>query len=297
MHNTLWKITGIMVGLVSVAACHGDPSAISGGGTSSQTSLSNPHFAAGVHAYRPAPGQFLESYGDPVAALGIPDGRVVTLGGFGGSLTLRLVTPMTDRPAAADLVLWGNAQYVGGDPRSRWAEPGLVEVSPNGSDWYLIGGSFLTNGTAPRDMLTNVVYSRTNDNTWPDWAAASNSIAFSNVCLNGWFVQRLDDAYAYTNSDAANTETLYGYADCTPTGSGDWAGDAWQPDQPLEFGTQSGGGDAVMLEWAVDYEGNSLYDTIRHLTFYYVRITTAVYYSAGVLGEISTEIDAIGVPP
>lgn len=282
--------TGICLLLcLLLCGCYGDPSAANGGTDPTV-------YAATVSEYKPAPGQHLTLLGDPTAALGAPDGQVVSLGGFGGSITLRLPAPVIDRPGAPDFVVWGNAFYSGGDPRIRWAEPGLIEVSPDGSTWYLIGGGLFSTGNRPADNIRTVFFTNTNSTYWPLWATATNVLTFSNFCLNGVVLPRLRPGdSAFTNDTSEPQEDLYGYADCTPAGNPPAAG--WVPDDPYAFGNSGTGGDAIMLEWAVDPAGEPVYESIRHLEFRYVRITTAIHASRGTLGEFSTEIDALGICP
>ncbi|HYC99974.1 MAG TPA: hypothetical protein VEB22_02005, partial [Phycisphaerales bacterium] len=124
-------------------------------------------FASRVVEYTPSPGQNMEnpSFNDAARALGPPVGggvlaadntKVVTLGGFGGSLTLGFDHPITDQsptatnPTGADLIVFGNAFWASGNPDLRFAEPGVIEVSrdDNGNGladdaWYVIRGSHL----------------------------------------------------------------------------------------------------------------------------------------------------------
>ena len=117
----------------------------------------------------------------------------------------------------------------------------------------------------------------------------------TNFCLNQKFLLRLRDTdNAYTNAGTDTTETLYGYADCTPNNN---ITENWLPDDPFTFGNTGSGGDSIMIEWAVDENGNSIYESISNLTFRYIRITTAVSIIHPDFGESSTEIDAVGICP
>lgn len=121
-------------------------------------------FAAQVVEYRPAPGQSVNvsspvSFNDPAKALGAPRGggtnapdntKVVTLGGFGGSITLKFDHTIRHDPCNAfgvDAIVFGNAFWVGQNPARRWAEAGVIEIAKdvNGAPgpWYVIAGSSL----------------------------------------------------------------------------------------------------------------------------------------------------------
>jgi hypothetical protein len=250
-------------------------------------------FAAAVVGYRPAPGQFLNRYSDPQAALGAPDGSLVSLGGFGGSLTLRL-----DQPLAADgtLVVWGNAFYMGGDPRRRWAEPAVIEVSADATNWFLVGGSLVTPANPPHALVRSVVRTNTNAATWPAWAAGEETATFTALDLKTAFLKRVDPAagYCHTNAAEETVETLYGYADCTPPGARPGNG-PWQADDPFAFGADGIGGDTIRLAWLIDEAGFPVDKTVRALSFQYVRLTAAVDVVYPGVGESSPEIDAVGV--
>lgn len=280
------KKIGILLAIaLLLSGCYGDPSASSGGDAD--------RYATQVVSYRPAPGQNISSHGNSTAALGAPDGSAVTLGGFGGSITLRLATPIADIPGRPDFVVWGNAFYISGDSRSRWAEPGLIEVSPDNSNWYLIGGSLFNTTNRPANNILTVTSSNTNSAVWPEWLTNRSKYSFTNFCLNSAFLPGIDPATGnFTNHPSAPSESLYGYADCTPKGA---VAPDWSADDPLSFGIEESGGDPIMLEWAVDTNGNSAYSTVAALSIRYIRISTAVHKMDSLLGETSTEIDAVGI--
>ncbi len=126
-------------------------------------------FATRVVEYRPAPGQFVMSasgegifYNVASKALGAPQGggtlvagnaKAVTLGGFGGSITLGFDHTIRDRacnPMGLDAIVFGNAVWVSGNPLRRWAEGGVIEISRdvNGNGvaddaWFVVRGASL----------------------------------------------------------------------------------------------------------------------------------------------------------
>ncbi|NOX59255.1 MAG: hypothetical protein GXP29_10405, partial [Planctomycetes bacterium] len=98
-------------------------------------------FASGVLNYDPAPGQFVNEsqFNDASKALGAPNGGgsglgnnlgVVTLGGFGGTITLAFAHTVFDdhaNPFGLDAIVFGNAFWVLADPNRRWGEAGVIE--------------------------------------------------------------------------------------------------------------------------------------------------------------------------
>ncbi|HOC31878.1 MAG TPA: hypothetical protein PKK84_06525 [Armatimonadota bacterium] len=83
---------------------------------------------------------------------------------------------------------------------------------------------------------------------------------------------------------------LLGYADCTPV---DGAGDPLVPDDPSVPGITNGtaGGDPFDIAWAVDQNGAPV--ELPYIDF--VRISCAVNLNQGVLGYVSTEVDAVSI--
>ncbi|MFG0331372.1 MAG: hypothetical protein ACF8PN_15905 [Phycisphaerales bacterium] len=266
--------------------------------TAAAALLANPTpFATRVLEYDPAPGQFVNDpqFNNPLRALGAPVGggtasgdlsKVVTLGGFGGSLTLGFDETIHDdprNPSGLDAIVYGNAWWTGNDPARRWGEAGVVEISldtnRNGEPddaWYLIPGSHLTDPNAQR--------------------------------RNGIFILP-DDPFGrppIVNRDPASGEFVFGYADLSPTLIlGDLDGDNivddplmspsifyTTPDDPRVVGISlsAGGGDAFDIAWAIDPTTG---EPANLNGFDFIRITTAVDAENFPFGEISVEISAV----
>ncbi len=289
-------------------------------------------FATRVVAYEPAPGQNVQNPGfdNPAAALGSPVGggvlaadnsKQVTLGGFGGSITLGFDHRILNQPPTAsnlrglDFIVFGNAFFVGGNPNRKWAEAAVIYVSmdSNGNGladdpWYIIRGSHLP--AAPNDVLASKIWdSNTSDATYPPGAASWVPPGRMGV----WMTQSpvlpaLFNGPVVSNplGLGATEEGVWGYADCTPTMVlGDTDGDGTpddaailteefftRPDDPLVAGITpgSGGGDAVDIGWAVD-AATGAPANLPGIDF--VRIICAVDRINGVFGEISTEVGGV----
>lgn len=296
-------------------------------------------FATRVMAYDPAPGSFVNSalYNDPARALGAPVGggpstpdntKCVTLGGFGGSITLGFdqsivnLEPSVTNPRGCDLIVFGNAFYVGGDPSRRFAEAATIEVSrddnANGladDAWYLIRGAHSgAPGTAPA-LVTTSWDDDTTDATHPPAIAAwlppgrvgvwtTSAYALPGATYNGPVVVN-------PFGGDAPEDGVWGYADCTPALSlGDLNADGFiddgvddaaipaerfyrWPDDPMSAGVWalSCGGDAVDLSWAVSASGAPA--NLGRADF--VRITTAVDRMSPVFAEASAEISGVAI--
>lgn len=289
-----------------------------------------PPFATRVIEYAPAPGQFVNDarFNDPSRALGAPVGggmlspdnsKVVTLGGFGGTITLgfdRRVLDDPRNPMGLDAIVFGNAAYVAGDPNRRWAEAATIEISldVNGNGladdpWYLVVPPQISGPVArvsrtwddnigdpthPPHAASWVPPGRTGQ--WQTWAYELPVSVFGGpVVLNPL-------------GPLSTAEGVWGVADQTPTLLlGDmtaddvvdvpWMGPEWfytRPDDPMTVGISpgSGGGDAFDIAWAID-PGTGLPALLPGFDF--IRITTAVDVVHPLLGEISAEIGGVAI--
>ncbi len=296
-------------------------------------------FAATVWSFTPAPGQFVNNpaFNDPCRALGAPIGggtlspgntKLVSLGGFSGTITLGFTHPIINdprNPQGLDVIVFGNAHFVAGNPNRRWAECAAIEVSRDANHngipddaWYLIPGSHFVPPPAPPVP----VFSQTwDDNTADPTFPPSNPLWIPPGRTGQWTTSgfRLPASpfesgpvLANPNGPFADTEGVWGYGDCTPVlALGDTDGDNEPddasitpedfytlPDDPFAVGVTTwldgggGGGDAVAIDWAVDPV--TLAPPTPPLdALDFIRITTAVVFLHPLLGEISTEIGAV----
>lgn len=291
-------------------------------------------FAARVLDYSPAPGQFVRhpALSDPARALGPPigggtldgdDTKVVTLGGFGGSITLgfdRRVMNDPKNPMGLDFIVFGNAFWVGGDPNRRWAEAATVEISldANGNGipddpWFVMPGSHLALPPAAHldwqtwdDDVADPTWPPHHSSwlpfgasgTWTTWAYRPPPAVFEGAS------PVLDNP----NGPWATEEGAWGYADLSPTlVLGDLTGNNviddptitperfyTIPDDPFEVGVTpgSGGGDAFDIAWAVD-PATGLPAMLPGFDF--IRITTACNVVRPPFGESSAEIGGVAI--
>lgn len=300
------------------------------GGTGTAAGQSD--FAAAVLEYRPAPGQFVQNpqYNDPTRALGAPVGggtlaqdnsKVVSLGGFGGSITLKFDHTVMDdprNPFGMDAIVFGNAIWAGSDASRRFAEAGVIEISRdvNGNGlpddpWYVIPGTHIGKTSPPLHQVTTQYWDDdVGDPTYPPanplWLPAgqqgqwaTQAMLLPGPVFNGPVV-------ANPLGAGATAEGVYGYADTSPTlVLGDMDGDnvvddPWitpeefytRPDDPRVVGITpgSGGGDAFDIAWAVD-PATGVPAGLDGFDF--IRITNGVNRVNGILGEMSPEISGV----
>jgi hypothetical protein len=281
-------------------------------------------FATRVIAYDPAPGQFVRSapFNDPARALGPPGSngsalvadntKVVSLGGLGGTITLGFDRPVWRNrfnPHGADLIVYGNAFFAGGDPLRRFGECGVIEISRDDNvngvaddAWYLIPGSELA---TPISRETIAYDPATLNPAWVPAGRVGGGVWTMTVFR---IVSPAINAPLLINPRTDGVEAVFGYADLQPTlALGDLDADGAPddplnlpppgafytvPDDPLTVGISpgSGGGSAVRIAWAVDPATGAPANLDR---IDFVRITTAAAAPPGVLGEISTEVSAV----
>lgn len=293
-------------------------------------------FATRVIEYAPAPGQLVNNpaFNNPARALGAPIGggtyapnnsKLVTLGGFGGSITLAFDSPVLDQPMnkrnvhGLDFIVYGNPFWVGGNPNRRFLEPATVEISVdvnhNGladDPWYLFPGSHLP----PMGQRSTQTWDTTTaDGTYPPSNPAWLPVGASGVWTTSAF--QLPGSLFPSGPILVNPnppdELFHGYADCTPTlVLGDTMGDNLvhdpnktpaqfytRPDDPFAVGVTpgSGGGDAFDISWAVDPATGQ---PANLSSFDFIRITTSPNYVHNLFGEISAEIAGVArviIPP
>lgn len=245
--------------------------------------------------YSPAPGQFVNVIpewepGDNAVTMcrkateALNDGSMITLGAFGGTVTLKLDEPIAPIAGKPEFQVLGNAI-------STSAEPGVVSVSPDNIDWYILKGEM---GYDTRQIAT-ITYSRPADNagdeTYIPWSltspAAEGTVTGYLYRVPLYHTQDYYPSWITDNSITLTAQLLpdnrtidpdngqyvlspyKGYADSYPNNSAD---------------------SYLDLDNAVNADGSAVAD-MRPIN--YIRITTGILQNNGPLGECSTEISGI----
>ncbi len=306
-------------------------------------------FATRVVEYRPAPGQFVMLpngegvlFNDPTKALGPPVGggtlvaansKAVTLGGFGGSITLAFDQTVMDRacnPMGLDAIVFGNAVWVSGNPARRWGEAGVIEISRdvNGNGladdtWFIVAGSSLP---SPAQSVRRV---QTWDNNASTPTPPSNTAWYPAApAFPAWPESYATEAFELGSAfrtpvlenpptTPVGVEAYWGYADLSPTlllgdmsgATGDLLLDNRLSDpedrpgiDPAEFYTWPD--DPHSLGISPGSGGGDAFDigwAVDPVTgapagldgFDFIRISTGVDAVLGVLGERSVEVAAV----
>ncbi|MBJ7882412.1 PKD domain-containing protein [Gelidibacter salicanalis] len=240
-------------------------------------------FVTDLLDYTPAPGQFINKKpGNLESAEGIIGGRgLVSLGGWGGSVTYAFDHTVLNHEDKNDLIVYGNAMPT-------FSEPGVIYVmqddNANGLPddiWYEIKGS--GHALEGIDRAYNITYFRPataeDDVPWEDSKGNTGVIAKNAFHKQAYYPEWItEDSYTIagtllsdSNIDMSNPSYItsksfeYGYADNTS------------------------GGDQIDLADAIDEEGN----TVNLSGVDFIKIQTGVQANMGWLGELSTEVTGI----
>lgn len=300
-------------------------------------------FASVVVDYLPAPGQFVNNplFNDPSRGLGPPIGggtttpdntKLVTLGGFGGSITLGFDETVLDdplNPRGLDAIVFSNATWVAGDPTRRFAEAATIEISRdvNGNgiaddSWFVVRSSSLP--AAPADAqraqmwdASGATLTPPEDVRWypnaaffPKIGASYETSAFEAP------VEFAGSVLDHPGGAGAVLEAYFGYAELSPTLLlGDLSGadggvfdnsladledDAaidpgifyTTPDDPFVVGIDSGSGGGDAFDIA--WAVDPATGASANLDgFDFIRITTAIDAINAPFGEKSAEVAAV----
>ena len=270
-------------------------------------------YANKVLAYRPAPGQFMntsttayekgfsaedvrrkaeEKLKDPYLCL-------LSLGGFGGSIVVGFDHTVPNISGAYDFKIYGNASYdsfgtltgaLGGS-----SEPGIVLVSKdvNGNgladdEWYELKGSeydskhtikdYAITYHRPASPLSSVKWTDNQGNTGYVYR---NETHTKNDYYPAWIEEDEMTFYGSRLKDNAVNEPRSGMPE-------HWVGYCYAYGYADNHPNDEKGA-LFKIDWAVDKEGRSV--KLDGIDF--VKIYTAVNQYCGWMGEISTEVQAV----
>lgn len=264
-----------------------------------------------VVEFVPAPGQFVNTIpewesGDDAAAMAekacqytAEDGSMISLGAWGGYVTLGFAATIVNVAGERDIYIEGNAfQGEVSATQGGSSEPGVVYVAydmnqngtPDDNEWFEIAGSeyrtsihgYEVTYQRPASDKDDIVWSDNQGNTglvmkmpyhqnsyWPQWLDDKAELVFRGVRLpdNGFNEGTTENPYYVLK------RFDFGYADNYSNFSD-------------SEGLVRNQGAMIDIDWAVDKDGNS----VKMPGVDFVRIHTGVNQTNGWLGENSTEI-------
>lgn len=265
-----------------------------------------------VYDYRPAPGQFINRAGTGTPgdafSLEAETGGLVSLGGFGGYITIRFTQPLFNEetnPYGVDFVIFGNAA-------TEFSEPAAVMVSRDDNSnnipddpWYELAGSdYFFSSTVHEYKISYAEPGQEEEKiSWVDNLGGSGYIVKNSFYTQNYYPSEGFDLEFYTGgcsfsgtriqgfTDASDPYYIrsyprkFGYADNRPVK------DRYNPDpdNPYTPEIEGMGGDAMDISWAVDTAGR--YVDLDRIDF--LRIYTCAPGDFGPIGELSSEITMI----
>lgn len=262
--------------------------------------------------YQPAPGQLIntQSFGSPQAAesiIGNING-LVSLGAFGGSITIKMEDPVQNdphNPFGVDFTIFNNSM-------TDWSEAGAIQVmkdeNQNGladDTWYIIAGSdyyfdhsiadFQIEYFNPEDDSKNILWVDQNQDTGyiyvnsihqNDYYPSANYFPGINQNSQIYTGFKIEGSLDQKNPNYIRSyKRGFGYADNIARGTAPYD----IPDNPYTAEKENSGGDAIDISWARDESGQLVFLNQIH----FIKISTAINKHAHQLGEISSEISGI----
>jgi hypothetical protein len=237
-------------------------------------------YVTDLFEFNPAPGQFINTtLGDTTAAKGTlkTDQGLVSLGAWGGYITVGFDHTILDKDGQPDFIVYGNAF-------SLFAEPGVVwvmqDTNGNGKPddtWYEIQGSAFHNDGYTRNYA--VTYTRPACDTcsvpWKDNKGKTGVVQTNIFNAHAYYPIGLKTStYTLTGSLLPSTRINMDDPSFITSGSFDYG-----------YGDNTAGGDKIDIATAIDANGNKA--NLKGVDF--VKVQTGILFNMGWLGEQSTE--------
>lgn len=256
--------------------------------------------------YSPAPGQFINiipeyEAGDTRETMNakatemLRNGDMISLGAWGGSVTIKLPQSLPNVDGKADFRVVGNGVYANDASnaiRIGSSEPGIVMVmrddNENGIDddtWYELQGNQTYNGIANYRVTYCCPTISATDNEYIAWSATNGD--------SGWLNRTAEHQQEYFPMWISNIETMTFEGRRLPD-NGSFNPTTNRFDLECYDGYADSHPNNVMascldIDDAIDAKGNRV--TLTSIDF--IKVYTGVLQANGPLGECSTEVAAV----
>lgn len=255
----------------------------------------------------PAPGQFVNALpeweeGDDAAAMAekayaymVEDGSMVSLGAWGGYVTVGFETTIVNAAGKRDIYIEGNAFNAGSSASGASSEPGVVLVAydingngvPDDNEWFEIAGSEYANSVSGYEVVYERPASDDDDISWTDNQGNSGYVYRNQFHSQPYWPQWLADrgTLAFKGTRLPDNGADQGTSDnpyyvLEPF---DWG---YADNLPNIDGGEYNEGAKIDIDWAIDRNGNA----VKMPGVDFVRIYTGVNQANGWIGENSTEV-------
>ena len=301
MKNLARHFISIIVAMLVVACGDNEPTP-----TPSQGGYESKRLMVEVVDYSPAPGQFVNEIpeyevGDTretmnqKATQSLCNGDLISLGAWGGSVTIKLPNPLPNVDGKADFRIVGNAVYsndASNAIRIGSSEPGIVLVmhdeNANGlpdDEWFELCGNQTFNGATDYQVTYSQPSPNASDAQYIAWKAKNGD--------NGYLNRTADHTQCYYPMWLNDTETLTFVGRRLPDN-----GVYNSVTNRFDLSCYNGYADAhpnnadascLDIDNAIDCNGNKV--SLESIDF--IKVYTGVLQVNGPLGECSTEVAAI----
>ena len=283
-----------------------------------------------VYEYRPAPGQFVNAMpeyeeGDTqedmnrkaLEAIGNNKRGMVSLGGYGGYITVGFDHQIENKAGLRDFRILGNAFQGASTAASGGSyEPGIIQVAvdedndgqPDDGQWYEIAGSahhdptqetwYSTSLNAGNDMAFyddyEIVYQAPDQEPSTEEEQKKYIPWTDNKGNQGYITKNTYNRQAYYPQWIAEKEIRF-KGSRLPQNAVDQSGNGtYFVLYPFAYGyadnaTNASDESAIDIDWAVDAEGNAV--SLQGIDL--IRIYTGVNQENGWIGECSTEVSGV----
>ncbi|PTR01129.1 hypothetical protein C8P68_101362 [Mucilaginibacter yixingensis] len=278
--HQLNALLAIVLAASLFAACKKDKADDAALSTIRPTTAQSNAYVTQLIEFNPAPGQFVNTtISDTTAATGTLKTiqGLVSLGAWGGYITVGFDHTVMDRDGQADFIVYGNAFASFAEPAVIWV---MQDTNGNGKaddTWYEIQGSAYFKPGYIRNY--SVTYTRPACDTcsvpWKDNQGKTGVVQTNVFHTQAYYPKGIkSNTVTYTGTLLPSTNINMSNPSFITSASFDYG-----------YGDNSAGGDQIDIATAIDAKGNKA--NLKGIDF--IKVQTGILANMGWLGEQSTE--------